>query len=411
MFNNVLEISERSSKNGRVPIKIALLKVHEDKEETNINGIHWKEEYVLNAADSAKGMPFCAEFSDVEQKDIPFTHGLTGETINKDGMPEPLFENSEVVGMCESVSIETIKDENQNDIKVLVGYGFLYAQRYPKFVSWVRKNYVTGKVNTSIEIMGTPENENKIIYEEDSPTEKYRTPKIFAFSGDAFLSVDPADDSAIVLEIAEKKKKEENKKMEEFNMNEVKSVIQTTISELNDKTADYESKISELNSQIEAKDAELADKDAKIVELNASVEKIQQALDKMKEDYATYWDERKILEEELAKAKVAEKIGELNEAMGEFTEEEKAIAKDDIDKLTSEINACTKKEELANVDFEINSIKSKICMNIVAEQKKVAEEARIAEMNSANANVKVGDIFSEICEYSEEDNGDDVNIF
>lgn len=40
MLNNILEISQRSNKNGRVPIKIALLKIHDDPNETNKNGIH-----------------------------------------------------------------------------------------------------------------------------------------------------------------------------------------------------------------------------------------------------------------------------------------------------------------------------------------------------------------------------------
>ena len=35
MLNNILEISKRASKNGRVPIKIALLKIHNDSTSTN----------------------------------------------------------------------------------------------------------------------------------------------------------------------------------------------------------------------------------------------------------------------------------------------------------------------------------------------------------------------------------------
>ena len=409
MFNSILEVSQRSSKDGRVPIKIALLKIHDNSESTNKNGLHWKSEYVQNAIDTTKGMPFCAEFIDAEKKDIPLTHGLTGEIVTDGGIREPVFENSEVVGVCESASIETIKDEKGNDIQVLVGSGCLYSQRYPNFVNWVRTNYALGTVNTSIEIMGKAENNNQIIYEEDVPTKEYRTPMVFSFSGSAFLSVSPADDDAIVLEIAEKKDKKEEQNEMDFNIDEIKATIQTTISELNNKAEAYETKISELNSQLAEKDNELAEKDAKIVELNASVEQIQAALDQLKKDHETYWAEREILENELAKAKVAEKIGELNSVMDEFTDDEKAIANDDIAKLVSEINSCTKKEELENVTSEINSIKSKICMNIVAEQKKAAEESRIAEMNAAQDSNKPDDIFSEVCEQIETD--EDTNIF
>ena len=35
MLNRILEISKRASNGGRVPIKIALLKIHENDEETN----------------------------------------------------------------------------------------------------------------------------------------------------------------------------------------------------------------------------------------------------------------------------------------------------------------------------------------------------------------------------------------
>lgn len=406
MLGNILEISKRSSKNGRVPIKVALLKIHDNAEDTNKNGLHWKKEYVEAAMESAIGMPFCAEFVD-ETKEVPLGHGLTGQIVNSDGLPEPIFENSEVVGTCNEVSIETVKDAEGNDIEVLVGSGFLYAQRYPNFVKWVRKNYALGEVCTSIEIMGTPENDNKIVFEEEEPTEDFRSPMRYVFSGSAILSVSPADDKAIVLEVAEKKQNKEDKTME-FNMDEIKSTIHSTISELNDKSQAYETQIAELNSAIEAKDSELAEKDAKISELNASVEQIQATLDKLNEDQKTYWDERRILEEELAKAKVAEKLGELDATLGEFNEDEKAVAKEDIDKLTSEINAATKKEDLDNVTSEINSIKSKICMNIVESQKKAEVETKIAEQNSAKEDVV--DIFSEVCSTSNEVE-EDTNIF
>ena len=410
MLGNILEISKRANKNGRVPIKVALLKIHNDSTETNINGLHWKKEYVLNAIDSASGMPFCAEFVDADNKEVPFGHGLTGEETNSEGRREPVFENSEVVGVCERAEIETIKDPDGNDIEALCGYGYLYNQRYPKFVKWVRKNYALGNVDTSIEIMGTVENDNELVFEEAEPTSEYRTPKEFVFSGSAFLSIAPGDTNAVLMEIAQKKEnKEENKQME-FNMDEIKSAIHSTISELNDKSQTYENQIAELNSAIKAKDAELVDKDAKISELNASVEQLQATLDKLNADYQTYWEEREILEKELAKAKVAEKLAELDTTLGEFNADEQEVAKEDIDKLKSEINAAEKKDDLENVTSEINSIKSKICMNIVEQQKKAANEAKIAEQNSAKENV-VEDIFSEMCEEKKEASDEDVNIF
>ena len=139
MINNVLEISKRSAKGGRVPIKIALLKIHEDANETNRNGIHWDETCVKNAMESAISMPICAEFID-EDKSIPLGHGLTGIVINDDGISEPVFENSETVGCFESGMIENI-NINGNEIKALTAKGYLFNQRYPSFVKWVRENY------------------------------------------------------------------------------------------------------------------------------------------------------------------------------------------------------------------------------------------------------------------------------
>ena len=252
--------------------------------------------------------------------------------------------------------------------------------------------------------MGIKENDNKIVYEEETPTDDFRTPKTYVYSGSAFLNITPADDSAILLEISEKKQNKEDKKIMDFTIEDMKNAIHSTISELNDKSQAYETQIA-----IEAKESELAEKDPKISELNASVEQIQATLDKLNEDQKTYWDERRILEEELAKAKVAEKLGELDATLGEFNEDEKAVAKEDIDKLTSEINAATKKEDLDNVTSEINSIKSKICMNIVESQKKAEADAKIAEQNSVKDNA-VEDIFSEVCAESHADD-EDTNIF
>ena len=98
---------------------------------------------------------FCIHqiFIDTEKKDVPLGHGLTGE-IENNGLREPIFETSEVTGAIENYAIETIKDENGNDIDVVAGSGYIFSQRYPAFLKWVRENYALGKVCTSVEIMG-----------------------------------------------------------------------------------------------------------------------------------------------------------------------------------------------------------------------------------------------------------------
>lgn len=397
-MNKILEISKRAVKGGRVPIKIALLKIHEDSTETNLNGIHWYEEYVKKAMETAKMMPICAEFYD-ETRETPGGHGLTGTVVNEDGIQEPVFENSETVGVIESAEISTVSIDG-TDTKVLLGSGYLYNQRYPNFVKWVRKNFALNKVDTSIEIMGYESNENKIVYLEDSPTEEFRTPKEFVFSGTAILSVAPSDSNAIVIEVAQKQNKEEEQNMTE---QEIMDVVQKAITETNSVKANMDEKVNELNTQ-------LIEKDNTISELNASVSQLQKALDDLKTSHETYWAERELLEKELVKAKVSAKLGELDSVVGEFNESEQEVAKCDIDALKSTIEACEKKEELENATSEINSIKSKICMAIVERQKKAEADAKIAEQNSAKEAVTI-DIFSEINSNDTNASDEETNIF
>ena len=393
--NNILEVSKRASKGGRVPIKIALLKIHEEATETNKNGLHWDETFVTNAMESAIMMPICAEFAD-ETKSVPLGHGLTETITDENGVNEPISGNSETVGVIESVAIETITND-ESEMKVLVGNGFLYNQRYPLFVKWVRQNYATSSVDTSIEIMGLPENNNKIIYLEEEPTDEFRTPKDFLFSGTAILSLSPADDNAIVLEVAQKNNKED-KKIMEFDMNEVKAVIQSTITELNSKETEFNNKVAELNQSIAEKDATISEQNEKIVELNATIEQVQKALDDLKKEHETYWAERDALEKELGALKAKARIGELNSAIEGFSEDEKKFAE-------SEINAFNENPMDGNVDAIVN----KIFAGIGQASKKATEEARVAEQNSAK-DATVEDIFSEMCTETHVED-EDLDIF
>ena len=379
---NILEISKRATRGGRVPIKIALLKIHDDTSETNDNGLHWKEDYVNNAIDSLKMMPICAEFFS-EDKEVPLGHGLTGNETSDKGLDEPLFENSEAVGVIENGSIEDV-EVNGSRIRALCGNGYLYNQRYPHFTKWVRKNHAIGNVDTSIEIMGLESNANKIIYEEDNPTRDFRTPKEFSFSGTAILSVTPADKNAIVLEVAQKQNKEE-KQMDEKTMRDVivnaitetnskNSELNAKIDELNSAIADKDSQITELNEKVEANKTSDSDKDAKIEELTAKVAE---------------------LENKLEECKKSEQNAALDKALGAFTEDEQKYAE-------SEINAFRENPVAGNVDTIVTAIQAGI-----GKAFKEAE-SKTGEQNSANNETEL-DIFSEIS--SAEDVDEDVNIF
>lgn len=386
-MSHILEISKKANRAGRVPIKIALLKIHDDAEETNLNGLHWDETYVTNAIESLKMMPICAEFC-TEDKDVPVGHGLTGSETNEKGLDEPIFENSEAVGVIENGSIETV-EINGEEIKALCGSGYLFNQRYPKFVKWVRANHALGNVDTSIEIVGLESNANKIVYLEDEPKEDFRTPCEFSFSGTAILSVTPSDSNAIVLEIAQKKEQEEKKIM--FDEKTMRDVIVNAINETNSRNDELNATITELNSTV-------AERDNTIVELNATVEQVKKALADLEAERETYWAEREALQKELGELKAKARLGELNSAIENFTDEERAYAE-------VEINSFNEDPMAGDVD----AIVSKIYAGIGTAAKKAEADAKVAEQNSAKEDADL-DIFSEVNSVEDTDDSD-VNIF
>lgn len=409
------ELSSKKYKSGRRTFTATLYElqppdcvVDDVGTKYNKNGITFLEEYAEKALDSIEDMSVRVEFIDKERTMIA-GHGETGIVNDM-----PVFENATVIGHFTKGYIDNVVIDGESK-RCVCGKGYLDEMCYPGFVAALEENLNNGiAVDGSIEIYKTKDND-AIVYKKGW-IEKGRIPTEYVHSGwDMVMS--PADPASTLLELNTKKKEEQNM---EFNMDEVKSVITKTITELNEKDNAHASEIqklndqiAELNSQIESKDSVIAEKDATISELNASAEEMQKLLDKMKDDQKTYWAEREILEQEIAKAKVAEKLAELDTTLGEFNEDEKEVAKDDIDKLREQINACQKKEELNNVTSEINSIKSKICMAIVEKQKAdEKEQARIAEQNSHEEKVDIEDIFAEMCsEAIIDDEKEDLNIF
>lgn len=385
----ILEMAKRASKGGRVPIKIALLKIHDDPKETNENGLHWDKSYVEANLETAKMIPICAEFSDTD-KEIPLGHGLTGVEENDNGIQEPQFTDSEVVGAIESASIEKVVI-GDSEINALVGTGYLYNQRYPKFVKWVRKNFVSGCVDSSIEIMGYEQNANKIEYAESNPSAEYRTPKEFMFSGTAILSVRPADENAIVLEVATKKT-EENK----MELNEVRELLKKAgeefkSDELNEKINALEGKVAELNEKCETLEAEKVTLQEEKDALSQKVSELNEKCESLEAEKCTWEGKETELNEQIKKHEEKEVLSELNEMLAKFSEVEQAYAKNEIDAF--------KKNPLEGDVAEINS---KICVGIVEAQKK--EEPKDKEDG-------IIDIFSEINEETEDEDAEDINIF
>lgn len=398
----IFELSSKKYKNGRRPFVATLYELQPPEcvvdnvgTKYNKNGITFLEEYASKYLDSIKDMSVRVEFID-DDRTMILGHGETG---TEDGLP--LFNNATTVGHFIEGYIDDVEINGETK-RCVCGKGYLDEMAYQPFIKSLEEQINNGSsVDGSIEIYRT-ENNEAIVYL-DGWHDKGRIPTEYIHSGWDFVLC-PADESSTLLELNNSKnKKEEQNKMDE---KELKELIQTTIFETNSKNDELNDQIADLNSQIEAKDTTIS-------ELNASVEQLQAVIDKLEADHRTYWEEREILEKELAKAKVAEKLAELDTALSEFNENEKAVAKDDIDKLKENINSCEKKDELNNVSAEINSIKSKICMDIVAKQKKADAEAKVAEQNSAknNKDNEVIDIFSEMCSAEQDNEDEDINIF
>jgi predicted nucleic acid-binding Zn-ribbon protein len=185
-------------------------------------------------------------------------------------------------------------------------------------------------------------------------------------------------------------KQKEDTDMDEKTMNELAKVVATEVKSVLVEKNEIQKTIDE--------------KDAKISELNASVETIQAALkaaeadrDKLYQDLDASYAETKLLREELAKAKVAERLGELNAALAEFTDEEKKYAE-------SEINSFKENP----IEGDISVITTKIDAEI---GKKAREEKRIAEQNATKNESHDVDIFGEIREPKPNEETKEVSIF
>lgn len=383
----IFEISNKKTKNGKRKFKAILYKIHPNScvvnnigTEFNLNGITWIEEYCQNNIDSITGMSVTVEFIDDERINI-LGHGDTGI---EDGIP--IYNNATMVGHFEKGYITDMEIDGET-CRVCVGEGYLDYMRYKPFVDDIETRMNNDEtIFGSIEIMGTPENDNKIVYLDGWKPEG-RIPENFVHSGWSILAIKPSDDKSTLVEINQNQVKEEKINMDE---KELKAIIESTIKETNSKNDELSNTITELNSTI-------VEKDNTIAELNASVEQLQKAIDDMNKEHETFWEERRIIEEELAKAKVAQRLGELNSAIEGYTEDEQKYAE-------VEINAF--KEDALKGDIDV--IVSKICVGIVAKQK---ELEKIAEQNSVNEDNEVEDIFSEVNSDDNADTDEETSIF
>ena len=346
-YGRIFELSNERQITGRRKIRVILHEIFASRDQWQENGLSWDETYVEQNLESVENMSLCVEFL-TEERRLPYGHGLTEI---KDNMP--LLEDATVVGHCTKAYIDDVEIDGVSK-RVLVAEGYIDEMRYPKFVSWLKERLETGTVKGSVEIVGRPENENRIIYD-GGWKEKGRVPQIYDYSGYAILGIKPADDTAVIMELNNKVNNKEEPVMDEKQIGQfveqLKTSVTQTITELNNKNEEYEGQITALQAQLSAKDTEITELNEKLESARADVA----AKDQTIADQTTELNELKETNAALAKEK---KLAELNAALTEFSPEEQALAQAEIDAFKADPDT-----------VEINSITSKICVEMVRKDK------------------------------------------
>lgn len=380
-FAPIYEISSENKIAGRRPIKVVLHEIFPDNTRWQENGISWKEEYVQANLHSVVGMSIVAEFL-TEDRDVPYNHGMT-DVREEDKLP--LFEDATMVGHFDKAYVDDVEIGGVTK-RCLVAEGTLDEMRYPKFVAWLRENMADSVVKGSVEIVGKPEHDGYIIYS-GGWKEEGRVPQYYDYSGYAILSVKPADEAAIVMELNNKKLDKEDGTMDEKTKNELMAAVTGAVSEVNSKREEYWAKVDTLLAEISQLKADIAQKEADIKQLQADYDK--EAAAKEAAEASLVEANAKITEMQNAAA-----VAELNAALAPYTEEQRAVAKEDIDAFNSNPGS-----------VEINSIVGKICTAMV----QAARESQIAETNAASQI----DVFGMTDDAGKKENTDpaDVDVF
>lgn len=390
------ELSTRKTRDGKRKFKAVLCQVYPDScvDEVNEvglkynkNGITFLESYCEKLLPTIENMSLRCSFIDNERK-IMSNHGNTGVSDEC----EPIYEDAVMIGAFTKGYIDDIETED-GIIRAVIGEGFIDSSCYHNLTVELQENAKLGLYPSgSVEIMHPDDCEN-IVYKYGWK-EKGRIPMRFRFSGYALLqNCEPADNNAKLLEL-------NNKEENTMNEAEIKAVIEKTVAEINSvnsqlETAksDYEAKLAEINSE---KEKIIAEKN----ELVAEVEKIKQALENVEKErkeldkrYGELYTEREALAKALGEAKARERLAELTAATENFSEDEKAYAKVEIEAFKADPTNC-----------EINSVVSKIYEGIGKSAK--SKQEVVSEQNSVNNSVE--DIFGEMITAKKIE---DINIF
>lgn len=326
----ILELSSKDDKDGRRQVKVILHEIYKDKSQHNKNGITWLEKYCKNNIDSVKGISITCEFVNDERTEI-LGHGETGI---EDGVP--ILENATMIGVLERGYIDDINVDGETK-RALVGEGYIDAMRYKNFVDVLEeKLHANETIFGSVEIIGLKDNGNRIKYL-NGYQEIGRIPTEYRYSGFAVLGVMPSDETARVIEINDRKENGDMEKLEKmFEKFEEKF----------DKTNEYKQALGQ-------KQKEIDDLTSQIENLKAQSESLS---DKLKD--------------ELGKLKSSTLKEQLNAALADFSDKEKEVAKESIEKFSADpINSDESIQDI--VDTILVAIGKEVCE---LKKKKVSEQ-------------------------------------
>lgn len=332
----ILELSSKDDKDGKRQVKVILHEIYKDKSQHNKNGITWLEEYCKNNIDSVKGISITCEFINDERTEI-LGHGETG---THDGVP--VLENATMIGVLERGYIDDINVDGETK-RALVGEGYIDAMRYKNFVDVLEEKIKANEtIFGSVEIIGLKENGNRIKYL-NGYQEIGRIPTEYRYSGFAVLGVMPSDETSRVIEINDRKENGDMEKLEKmFEKFEEKF----------DKTNEYK-------QELEKKQKEIDDLTKQIGDLKAQSESLS---DKLKETDK--------LKDELDKLKSSTLKEQLNAALADFSDKEKEVAKESIEKFSADpINSDESIQDI--VDTILVAIGKEVCE---LKKKKVSEQ-------------------------------------
>ena len=390
----LFELSSEA-RGGKRPIKMILHRIMDSPDDWQDNGVSWNETYVREAMKGIAGADIAVEYiqkgQTAEETEIS-GHGFTGETLDYDGRPMPMFsEDSEVVGTITGAEITTVELDGRN-VKVLMADGYIYEHRHPGLVEWLKIHVPKGEVMGSVEIVGCPENNNEIVYA-DGYKPKGRVPMRYEYAGYAILSasVEPADKACYVLEINNKGDEcMDEAKAREF-VDEIKQEIHAVLDENTRLTAE----INSLNEQAENKTSELNEANAKVAQLEAALEQVKAELQQKCEEFEQKWQEhdqemnnliaeKGLLQAEIAKYQVQERLNSLNTALAPFTSEELNMAQEQIEAYKAD-----------PMNHEVNEIVNAIYIGIGKHNKEL-EAAKASEQNEKQGDNEPDGIESEV---------------